>query len=442
LKSPPIKPVIREDANDIIFASMQAKYHALADEIKERHLKGQPILVGTISIESSELLSQLLKKRGIKHDVLNAKQHEREADIIEKAGHQGAVTIATNMAGRGTDIKLGPGVVERGGLAVLGTERHESRRIDNQLRGRSGRQGDPGYSKFFLSAEDDLLRRFGGDRFKNQLSMLTKVKGSDAEQPVDFKMFSSFVQRAQNQIEGNNFDRRKTVLQYDEVLRKQREIIYQQRTDILKLDSILPVVEGMMERTLMGMVENHINEEGFDHQGFIDQAKTILEADQLEDIKSIKEADALKIALNKLIQDDITFKRGKVGEESFNEFLKVVLLRVVDTYWMRHIDQMSELRQSIGLRGYGQVNPLNEYQEIGFQLFNDLVANIEHDATQYVLRAKIRDNLERVQVAKPVKESSGKDEPTKKAPVKVSKVGRNDPCPCGSGKKYKHCHGA
>jgi preprotein translocase subunit SecA len=272
--------------------------------------------------------------------------------------------------------------------------------------------------------------------------MLTKVKGSDAEQPVDFKMFSSFVQRAQNQIEGNNFDRRKTVLQYDEVLRKQREIIYQQRTDILQLDSILPVVEGMMDRTLMGMVENHLNEEGFDHQGFIDQAKTILEADQLEAIKLMKESDALKTALHKLIQEDIAFKRGKVGEESFNEFLKVVLLRVVDTYWMRHIDQMSELRQSIGLRGYGQVNPLNEYQEIGFQLFNDLVANIEHDATQYVLRAKIRDNLERVQVAKPVKESSGKDEPPKKAPVKVSKVGRNDLCPCGSGKKYKHCHGA
>lgn len=442
IEIPTNQPVIREDANDIIFASMQAKYHALADEIKERHLKGQPILVGTISIESSELLSQLLKKRGIKHDVLNAKQHEREADIIEKAGFQGAVTIATNMAGRGTDIKLGPGVVERGGLSVLGTERHESRRIDNQLRGRSGRQGDPGYSKFFLSAEDDLLRRFGGDRFKNQLTMLTKVKGSDAEQPIDFKMFSSFVQRAQNQIEGNNFDRRKTVLQYDEVLRKQREIIYQQRTDILKLDSILPVVEGMMERTLMGMVENHLSEEGFDHQGFIDQAKTILEAEQLDDIKPIQEADTLKTALHTLIQGDITFKRGKVGEESFNEFLKVVLLRVVDTYWMRHIDQMSELRQSIGLRGYGQVNPLNEYQEIGFQLFNDLVANIEHDATQYVLRAKIRDNLERVQVAKPVKESSGKDEPTKKAPVKVSKVGRNDLCPCGSGKKYKHCHGA
>ncbi|MDD3957899.1 MAG: preprotein translocase subunit SecA, partial [Candidatus Izemoplasmatales bacterium] len=250
-------PVIRIDDNDLIFASMEAKYKALADEIDRRHRLGQPMLVGTISIESSELLSSLLRRKGVKHDVLNAKQHEREAEIVEKAGRMGMVTIATNMAGRGTDIKLGPGVRELGGLAVIGTERHESRRIDNQLRGRSGRQGDPGYSRFFLSADDDLLRRFGGDRFKRMISMITMTKGSDTEQPLDYGMFSKLVLRAQHQIEGNNFDRRKTVLQYDEVLRRQREIIYQQRTDVLFLESIEDSTHQMIETTLSRVVREH-----------------------------------------------------------------------------------------------------------------------------------------------------------------------------------------
>ncbi|MDD4354894.1 MAG: preprotein translocase subunit SecA, partial [Candidatus Izemoplasmatales bacterium] len=253
-------PVIRIDDNDLIFATMEAKYKMLAEEIERRYRMGQPILVGTISIESSELLSSLLKRRGVKHDVLNAKQHEREADIVAKAGLTGQVTIATNMAGRGTDIKLGPGVRELGGLAVIGTERHEARRIDNQLRGRSGRQGDPGYSRFFLSADDDLLRRFGGDRFKRMLSMITMQKGSETEMPLDFTMFSKLVLRAQHQIEGHNFDRRKTVLQYDEVLRKQREIIYQQRTDVLFLDSIEPLANTMIESTLDRAIQAHLND--------------------------------------------------------------------------------------------------------------------------------------------------------------------------------------
>ena len=443
IEIPTNKPIIRDDANDVIFASTVAKYNALADEIKWRHEKGQPILVGTISIESSEYLSKLLKKRGIKHDVLNAKQHEREAEIVEKAGHKGSVTIATNMAGRGTDIKLGPGVVELGGLAVLGTERHESRRIDNQLRGRSGRQGDPGYSKFFLSGEDDLVRRFGGERFKKQLEMITKTKGSDDETPVDYKIFSRFIERAQKQIEGNNFDRRKTVLQYDEVIRKQREVIYQQRTDILTLESIYPIVESMIERTIEGAVFNHLDDEGqVDAKAVVDVIKGFYDPTHLDGLELPLDPEAAKDSLIKIAKEDITYKKERVGETSFNEFLKVVLLRVVDTYWVRHIDQMSELRQSIGLKSYAQQNPLNEYQEIGFNLFNDLIANIEHDATQYVLRAKIKENLEREQVAKPVRASSGKEETTKKRPVKVQKVGRNDPCPCGSGKKYKHCHGA
>ncbi|MDP3130456.1 MAG: preprotein translocase subunit SecA, partial [Bacillota bacterium] len=253
-------PVVRIDDNDLIFATMKAKYNALADEIEQRYKRGQPMLIGTISIESSELLSDLLRRRQVKHSVLNAKQHEREAEIVANAGLMGSVTIATNMAGRGTDIKLGPGVKELGGLAVIGTERHESRRIDNQLRGRGGRQGDPGYSRFYLSADDDLLKRFGGDRFKKMLSMITMTKGSDTETPLDYGMFSKLVLRAQHQIEGNNFDRRKTVLQYDEVLRRQREIIYQQRTDVLFNESIEPSVDQMIEATVDALVASHGDE--------------------------------------------------------------------------------------------------------------------------------------------------------------------------------------
>ena len=439
-------PVIRIDDNDVIFATMKAKYHALADEIKERHLKGQPILVGTISIESSELLSKLLKQRGIKHDVLNAKQHEREADIVAFAGHQGSVTIATNMAGRGTDIKLGPGVVERGGLAVLGTERHESRRIDNQLRGRSGRQGDPGYSKFFLSGEDDLLRRFGGDRFKRQLELLTQDKTSDQETPVSYKIFSRFIERAQKQIEGNNFDRRKTVLQYDEVLRKQREIIYQQRRDILVRDTIIDSVDDLLHRHFETLIDRYVEEEN--RQFVLNTVKLADAVNQQLFSQSVLEAtqlpvdpEAAKAAIFALVEEDFKQKRAKVGDAQFNEFLKVVMLRVVDTHWVTHIDQMSELRQSIGLRSYGQINPLSEYQDIGFALFEEMIANIERDVARYVLRAQIKENLTRVQVAKPTRTLSGKEETVKKAPVTSKKVGRNDPCPCGSGKKYKHCCG-
>ncbi len=439
-------PVIRDDANDEIYASMKAKYHALADEIKTRHQKGQPILVGTISIESSELLSKLLKQRGIPHNVLNAKQHEREAEIVENAGHKGAVTIATNMAGRGTDIKLGPGVVEAGGLAVLGTERHESRRIDNQLRGRSGRQGDPGYSKFFLSGEDDLLRRFGGDRFKRQLEMLTKEKGTDSETPVNFKIFSRFIERAQKQIEGNNFDRRKTVLQYDEVLRKQREVIYAQRRDVLLRDTIIDSVDGLLMNYVERLIDRHIDTQ--------EKQPTVLTGPLTEALntqlfnasvvgKDTLETDpeAAKTHILSLAKENFDHKRQQTGDVNFNEFLKVVMLRVVDTHWVKHIDQMSELRQSIGLRSYGQINPLSEYQEIGFQLFEELIANIERDVSRYVLRAQIRDNLQRIQVAKPTRTLSGKEEETKRQPVTSKKVGRNDPCPCGSGKKYKHCCG-
>ncbi|MBN2604482.1 MAG: preprotein translocase subunit SecA [Bacilli bacterium] len=446
IEIPTNQPVIREDANDLIFATMNAKYNAIAEEIAKRNKIGQPMLVGTISIETSELLSKLLKRKGIKHDVLNAKQHEREAEIVANAGQKYAVTIATNMAGRGTDIKLGEGVVELGGLAVLGTERHESRRIDNQLRGRSGRQGDPGYSRFFLSGDDELMRRFGGERFKNQIEMLTRNRDSKDESPIDYGIFSRMVERAQKQIEGNNFDRRKTVLQYDEVLRKQREVIYNQRRSILFEDTIIDIVKDMIDRAVTRVVNKHVNyevkPEVVNHKELFRVlngkyfAPEIVEEQRLQG--SLEEVLEY---VKELVKMDIEDKIGRFTEEKFNEFLKVVVLRVVDTYWVQHIDQMSELRQGIGLQSYAQRNPLREYQEVGFAMFEELVSSIEDDSTRYVLRAVIRDNLQRVQVAKPTSTSSGKDEEIKRKPRVSNKVGRNDPCPCGSGKKYKQCHG-
>jgi len=437
---PTNRPIVRIDDNDLIFATMGAKYKALAEEIARRHALGQPILIGTVSIESSELLSQLLKRKGVKHDLLNAKQHEREAFIVEKAGEMGAVTIATNMAGRGTDIKLGQGVKELGGLAVIGTERHESRRIDNQLRGRSGRQGDPGYTRFYLSADDDLLRRFGGDRFKNMIAMVTTTKGSDTEEPLDYGMFSKLVLRAQHQIEGNNFDRRKTVLQYDEVLRRQREIIYQQRTDVLYHESIEESVVKMIELSLGRAIEQNLNnrEEMFKQlnqffsKGMIDPKVIADESvDTLDYVMGIYEKDAAD-------------KKQLTSEQIYNDFLKAITLRVVDTYWVQHIDGMSELRQAVGLASYGQLNPFREYQQIGFEMFETMIQNIQNDVTRFVLKAQVRQNTERVQVAKPISTSSGKEDETKKKAPKtrsIQKVGRNDPCPCGSGKKYKYCHG-
>ncbi|MGE4572099.1 MAG: preprotein translocase subunit SecA [Candidatus Izemoplasmatales bacterium] len=430
-------PVVRIDDNDLIFASIEAKYKALAEEITRRYKLGQPQLIGTVSIESSELLSRLLKKNGVKHDVLNAKQHEREAEIVANAGQKFAVTIATNMAGRGTDIKLGEGVVELGGLAVIGTERHESRRIDNQLRGRSGRQGDPGYSRFFLSADDDLLRRFGSDRFKRMIEMVNG-KGDNKDAPLDFKMFSKLVLRAQRQIEGNNYDRRKTVLQYDEVLKKQRDIIYQQRTDVLFKDTIEESIDQMIFATIERIV--------FQHKGnFEEMSKAIHNffGPKLVDLGILKTENDQYQYLIDIYQRDKVQKKELVGEKVFNDFLKSITLRVVDTHWVQHIDAMSELRQAVRLQSYGQNNPFREYQEVGFSMFESMVLNIQSDVTRYVLRAEVRQNTERVQVAKPVSTYSGKeDENTKRKPVtKSDTIGRNDPCPCGSGKKYKHCHG-
>ena len=444
---PTNKPVIREDATDVIFMTMKAKFDAIANEIEERHKKGQPILVGTISIETSELLSHLLTKKHIPHNVLNAKQHEREAEIISHAGEKGAVTIATNMAGRGTDIKLGEGVVELGGLCVLGTERHESRRIDNQLRGRSGRQGDPGYTKFFLSTEDDLMKRFGSERFKTLLGLVVNQKDG-SEVPLEYKMFSRFVESAQKKIEGNNYDSREQVLKYDEVLRKQREIIYGQRNDILFYDDITPIILKMMKNTCNRLVHSVMD---FNKVITVDEATKLLDLlngkyfplnyIDPEQILHKKGTEISEYLLERC-QDLLNDKKEKFPEPVYKEFLKVILLRVVDTYWMDHIDSMSELRQAVRLQSYAQKNPLREYQEIGFEKFETLICNIEDDATKYINRAQIQDNLQREQVAKNTVASSGKEENTKHKPIKKeAKPGPNDPCPCGSGLKYKKCCG-
>jgi preprotein translocase subunit SecA len=438
---PTNKPVIREDANDLIYATMDAKFKALTDEVVERHKKGQPILIGTVAVETSELISTYLKRKGVKHNVLNAKNHEREADIILNAGQAGAVTIATNMAGRGTDIKLGEGVKEVGGLAVIGTERHESRRIDNQLRGRSGRQGDPGYSRFYLSLEDELLRRFSSDRMKPLFERL----GLKGEQAIEHKLISRSVEGAQKRVEGNNFDNRKTLLQYDDVIRQQREIIYAQRKEILTQEDIRPIVEQMFKTAIENKVQQHVNiesEKEKELDGLLKYFNGMIFGSEVLKASELEPLNAEEIT-NLIYQKSINMlneKEESIQEDIFHEFLKVVVLRIVDMKWTNHIDIMDGLRQSIGLRAYGQINPLHEYQTEGFELFENLIISIADDVLRYILRAQIQTNLKREEVAKPTQTSSGKEE-VKKKPVTSDKVGRNDPCTCGSGKKYKHCCG-
>lgn len=442
---PTNKPIIRQDMPDSMYLTSKAKFEAIANDIKERYQNGQPVLVGTISIETSEHLSSLLQKRGIPHNVLNAKQHEREADIVANAGQQKSITIATNMAGRGTDIKLGTGVVELGGLAVIGTERHEARRIDNQLRGRSGRQGDPGYTKFYLSTEDDLMKRFASDRFKAVLGMV--VNQGENEVALENKMFSKFVENAQKKIEGNNFDMRKTVLEYDEVLRKQREIIYGQRNEILFHDDINPIIMDMMTNTCHRLVSSSVrrttrNNE-IDSKFLFDNLNGKYFPPNMFseiDLQGKTEEELVTFLLARC-QDLLEAKKQAFPPEVVREFLKVVLLRVVDTFWMEHIDAMSALRQAVRLQAYAQINPLREYQEVGFEKFNSMIQSIESEATRFINRAQIKDNMQREVVVKNAIASSGKEE-IKRQPKKVAeKVGRNDPCPCGSGKKYKNCCG-
>jgi preprotein translocase subunit SecA len=442
---PTNRPVIREDRPDLIFKTMEGKFRAVVEDIAERHAKGQPVLVGTVAIETSEYLSKLLTKRGIKHNVLNAKNHEREAEIIAQAGQKGAVTIATNMAGRGTDIKLGEGVKELGGLAVIGTERHESRRIDNQLRGRSGRQGDPGVSQFYLSLEDELMRRFGSDNMRAMMDRL----GMDDSQPIQSKMVTKAVESAQKRVEGNNFDARKQLLQYDDVLRQQREVIYRQRFEVLDSDNLREIVEKMILSVIQRAVESYTPKEelpeDWNLKGIIDyvDANLLNEGDvTVDDIKGKEPEEIVELIFEK-VKQRYDEKEQELTPEQMREFEKVIVLRAVDSKWMDHIDRMEQLRQGIHLRAYGQIDPLREYQLEGYEMFENMIASIEEEVAKYIMKAQIQNNLERQEVAKghAVHPKEG-DEKVKRKPVKKAiDIGRNDPCICGSGKKYKNCCG-
>ncbi len=438
---PTNKPVARVDYGDLIFATKKGKYKAIINEIKERHEKGQPVLVGTIAVETSELISSMLKKEHVPHEVLNAKNHAREAEIIAKAGEKGSVTIATNMAGRGTDIKLGEGVKELGGLCVIGTERHESRRIDNQLRGRSGRQGDPGFSQFCVSFEDDLMVRFGTDRAK---ALLARVGFSD-EMSIRNKMLSSSIESAQKRVEGNNFDIRKTLLEYDDVINQQREYIYEKRNEILDADSIHERVLETFQNFIVDLVESHIAPEGYltekDHAEILEFVNEhLLKSKITESNIQNKSVDEVINYLYELLVNEYNEKLKDVPEEVTKEFEKAISLRVIDTHWMNHINTMAHLREGIHLRGYAQEDPLRAYKTEGFELYENLLSNIDKEITMFLMKAEIRQNIERKQVVKG--EAVTDNTKTKKAtPKKVNKIGRNEPCPCGSGKKYKNCCG-
>ena len=438
---PTNKPVIREDMDDLIYANKKSKFTAIVNEIEKRHKKGQPVLVGTIAIETSEEISDLLDKKKIPHEVLNAKNHAREAEIIAHAGEKGAVTIATNMAGRGTDIKLGEGVKELGGLCVIGTERHESRRIDNQLRGRSGRQGDPGFSQFYIAMDDDLMVRFGSDRIG---AMLQNAGMSDGME-IRSKIFSKSVASAQKRVEGNNFDMRKSILQYDDVMNKQRELIYGRRNEILDKDSIHEDVLKAMYNHITDLVESHLNDneklEENDLNEILEYVNTNLLRKKI-DIKELQDKDIDNIieTIYELVTKEYENKIKELPEEIIKEFEKVISLNVIDKYWMEQINTMSHLREGIVLRQYAQDNPLRAYTEEGFDLFDKMIQNIDKNITLYLLKAEIRQNIERKEVVKN-KVTNDSDQTHKGVTKKTTKIGRNDPCTCGSGKKYKNCCG-
>ncbi len=508
IQIPTNKPIIRQDYPDLLFPNLKSKYQAVAKDIKARYEKGQPVLVGTVAIETSELLSRLLKQEGVPHEVLNAKNHFKEAEIVINAGQRGSVTIATNMAGRGTDIKLGPGVLEVGGLAVIGTERHESRRIDNQLRGRSGRQGDPGESQFYLSLDNDLMKRFGSERIQQVWSRLN-TDGDADDMAIQSKMLSRQVESAQKRVEGNNYDTRKSVLEYDEVMREQREIIYGQRLDIItETESLRTITVNMIERTITRLVETHTQgeKETWNLKAIHDFATSVLvhpESISEDDLKG-KTATEIKDDLINRSRTVYEEKEKQLSGDQMLEFQKVVILRVVDQKWTEHISNMDELRQGIGLRSYAQNNPLTEYQTEGYNRFQEMIASVDYDVTRIVMKSEIRQNLKRESVGsnsdiRAVREgevgAADKAEQIKRAQMAAmqmrqvmmaqqmerlraqkaamdaqketmenseqveaeatveeeiqpaapemteGKVGRNDPCPCGSGKKFKNCHG-
>ena len=443
IQIPTNKPVIREDLPDLVYATEGAKLKAVVNFIKEIHETGQPILVGTVSVENNEKLSALLKKEGLKHEVLNAKNHEREAEIVAQAGQKGAITIATNMAGRGTDIKLGEGVVDLGGLCVIGTERHESRRIDNQLRGRSGRQGDPGMSQFFVSFDDDLMRRFGTDKIKQ---MLVNVGFDD--QAIRSKTFTKSIESAQKKVEGNNYDTRKSLLDYDNVMNEQRENIYSRRNEILDQESISERTQATFDSNIANLVDSHIEPEGYltedDKSEIIEYLNTNLIKTtklEVEDILDMKDEAEVKAYLTEKVRNDYAEKTKEIPKEVINEFEKAIALRVIDEAWIDHIGDMEHLREGIGLRGYAQTNPLQAYTMEGYDLFDALMGNIEERISIFLLKAEVRQNTERKDQRNNtiVHDTHIK---TKGTPIKNDKkVKRNEACPCGSGKKYKQCCG-
>jgi len=420
---PTNRPIIRDDKQDLLYPSLESKFEAAAKDIRDRHAKGQPVLVGTVAVETSEVISRYLTQFNVPHEILNAKNHFKEAEIITNAGQPGSVTIATNMAGRGTDIKLGPGVKEVGGLAVIGTERHESRRIDNQLRGRSGRQGDPGVTQFYLSLEDTLMKRFGSERIQNLLSQL-KINGEDAV--IQSRMITRQVESAQERVEGNNYDTRRNVLKYDDVMREQREVIYTQRYEvIMEDDSLSYVTVPMIKRTIDRYVDN--NTQGDDKakwylETIVEFAQNVLmnpEAISLEDLEG-KSRTEIKDLLSEKSKELYNDKMEQLnGKEQALEFEKVVVLRVVDRMWTNHIDQMDQLRQGIGLRSYGQLNPLTEYQQEGYRLFGEMIGEIEYEVTRLLMKSQIRQNLQREQAT-----ADGKG---KKANKPASKKSKNKP---------------
>lgn len=442
LQVPTNKPNQRQDMPDVVYKSEKGKFTAVVEEIAVRHAKNQPVLVGTISIENSELVSEMLKRKGVKHRVLNAKYHAEEAEIVSQAGQAGTVTIATNMAGRGTDIVLGDGVSELGGLHIMGTERHESRRIDNQLRGRAGRQGDPGSTQFYLSLGDELMKRFGAD---NVLAMMDRL-GFEEDQPIESKMISRAVESAQKRVEGNNFDARKNVLQYDDVMNQQRGIIYKQRREILESDNIKQVVMEMLKNVVDRVVAAHCVDdipENWELQEVADYVNSkLLDEDAItrDDLWGKEVEDIIDYIFGR-VETKYNEREERIGEELVREFEKVIVLRSVDSKWMGHIDAMDQLRQGIHLRAYGGTDPLREYQFEGFEMFNEMTANIQEEVATYVMKAQIEGNQERQAVVEENKVSTN-GEPAEHNPVHVGQqIGRNDPCPCGSGKKFKQCHG-
>ena len=441
---PTNRPIQRIDHSDLLYASLDAKFKAVVEDVKARYQKGQPVLVGTVAVETSDFLSKKLVEAGVPHEVLNAKNHYREAQIIMNAGQRGAVTIATNMAGRGTDIKLGEGVRELGGLCVIGTERHESRRIDNQLRGRSGRQGDPGESQFYLSLEDDLMKRFGSERLKGIFERLNM-----SDEAIESRMLTRQVEAAQKRVEGNNYDTRKQVLQYDDVMREQREIIYAQRYDVITADrDLAPEIHAMIRRTIGRIVDAHArSKEDEKLEAILNFAKYNLLPED-----SISRSDLAGLS-DQAIKDELYQRALKVydsqvaklrDEDAVKEFQKVLILRVVDNKWTDHIDALDQLRNAVGLRGYAQNNPVVEYQAEGFRMFNDMIGSIEFDVTRLMMKAQIHEQ-ERPQAEHNISTTATRNIAAQQTQlpkdVDLSQIGRNDQCPCGSGKKFKNCHG-